>query len=137
VDEDNDWLGRTRRRRRCKDVEFFKEIRPVSNIADDCHIRVGLLVVSEKRGVELGGAGPVDNRADLADAFGDVRRHLRERHAGSGRRANGGASNERDSDLIVHVHGPLCWLRAWCLLNYLRTASETLIAAGINPSSLK
>src|SRR5258708_30539141 len=109
VDEDNDCLGRTRRRRRCKDVEFFKGIRPVSDIADDCHILVGLLVVSEKRRVELGGAGRVVNRADLADAFGDVRRHLRERHAGSGRQP------EQRCDEEEMVHGdpsPLMWPRA-------------------------
>jgi hypothetical protein len=77
VEVHDDWLGRTRHRRSRKDVELLKRIRPVSDIADGCHIGVRLLLAGEQWRIELGGTGPVDNRADLPDAFGNVRRHLR------------------------------------------------------------
>src|SRR3954447_9940121 len=112
MDEDDDWLSRTRLRRRCKHVEFLKGVRPERDIANDCHIRVGLLLVSKQRRVELGGGGRVVNRADLAEAFGNVRRHLREHQAGSGRERE----QRPDEEEIAHGDLPAMWSRATAAL---------------------
>src|ERR1051325_2615491 len=103
MDEDYDWLSRTRLRRRCKNVELLKGVRPVSEIADGCHIRIGLLLVSEKWRIELGCASRVVNRAYFTQAFGNVRRHLSEHHVGDSRQRE----QRCDEEEMVHGEPPL------------------------------